>query len=79
MASWLGKPVVDVYEDIHVNFLTLNSAYVILNTTLDSLGVYSVKDECSKVSILMFFTLLCNLYVTRVMCQIIRPNKNGMF
>ncbi|XP_073954364.1 heparan-alpha-glucosaminide N-acetyltransferase-like [Choristoneura fumiferana] len=48
MASWLGKPGVDVYEDIQVNVLPLNSAFVILNTTFDRLGIYSVRDDCYK-------------------------------
>ncbi|XP_063366302.1 heparan-alpha-glucosaminide N-acetyltransferase-like [Cydia amplana] len=48
MASWLGQPSVEVYKDIHVNFLPLNYAYVILNTTLDYIGVYSVSEDCYK-------------------------------
>ncbi|XP_063622559.1 uncharacterized protein LOC134794708 [Cydia splendana] len=48
MASWLGQPSVEVYNDIHVNFLPLNYAYVILNTTLDHIGVYSVSEDCYK-------------------------------
>ncbi|XP_063537657.1 uncharacterized protein LOC134747031 [Cydia strobilella] len=48
MASWFGQPSVEVYNDIHVNFLPLNYAYVILNTTLDHIGVYSVSEDCYK-------------------------------
>ncbi|XP_061716821.1 heparan-alpha-glucosaminide N-acetyltransferase-like [Cydia pomonella] len=48
MASWFGQPSVEVYNDIHVNFLPLNYAYVFLNTTLDHIGVYSVSEDCYK-------------------------------
>ncbi|XP_060806280.1 heparan-alpha-glucosaminide N-acetyltransferase [Amyelois transitella] len=46
MERWLGLPSVIEYQGLNLSNLSLNSAYVIANTSLESVFVYAVNDLC---------------------------------
>ncbi|XP_053616724.1 uncharacterized protein LOC128678869 [Plodia interpunctella] len=46
MEQWLGLPSVEDYHGLNLYNLSLNSAYVIANTTLKSVFIYAANDLC---------------------------------
>ncbi|CAG9133080.1 unnamed protein product [Plutella xylostella] len=46
LRACLGFPKQDVFESVNVTDLPLNHAYILANTGMDEVGVYTLADDC---------------------------------
>ncbi|KAI5633712.1 hypothetical protein NE865_13575 [Phthorimaea operculella] len=44
--EWLGYPAVQTYKGLDISDLALNQAWVFANTSVENIGVFSVRDDC---------------------------------
>lgn len=69
LRACLGFPKQDVFESVNVTDLPLNHAYILANTGMDEVGVYTLADDCIGVSTKCCFFLLASIEKVSVYFQ----------